>query len=259
MPFTPAHAAAALPLLRFRLVPSALVVGTMAPDFEYFLRFAPGGGFGHTIPGAFLQSLPLALIVLWIFHAVVKAPLVQLLPHGVRRRIAVRAERFRFGGPARFLLIVVSALVGIATHLAWDSFTHFDTWPYHHVEWLRRATNLPILGLTAHFAILQLVSSAAGMLIVGAWVAHWYRVIAPMRGDDEEEAMPARRRYTVLAGIAAGAALAAIIRAAIVFANPDYLWVMVLGDGAVTGIAVAWWLLVLYAIFPARRRARVQI
>jgi len=184
---------------------------------------------------------------------------VQLLPHGVRRRIAVRAERFRFGGPARFLLIVVSALVGIATHLAWDSFTHFDTWPYHHVEWLRRATNLPILGLTAHFAILQLVSSAAGMLIVGAWVAHWYRVTTPMRGDDEEEAMPARRRYTVLAGIAAGAALAAIIRAAIVFANPDYLWVMVLGDGAVTGIAVAWWLLVLYAIFPARRRARVQI
>jgi uncharacterized protein DUF4184 len=258
MPFTPAHAAAALPLLRFRLVPSALVVGTMAPDFEYFLRFAPGGGFGHTIPGAFLQSLPLALIVLWIFHAIVKAPLVQLLPDGVRSRIAARA-RFRFGGPVGFLLIAASALVGIATHLAWDSFTHFDTWPYRHVEWLRQATNLPVLGLTAHFAILQLVSSVGGMLILCAWAAHWYRVTAPIRSDDEGEALPVRRRYMVLAGIVAAAALAAIIRAAIVLTDPDYQWVMVLGDGVATGIAVAWWMLVLYAIFPARRRARVQI
>src|SRR5579859_6852423 len=111
MPFTPAHAAAALPFRRSRLVLSALIVGTLAPDFEYFLRFAPGGGWGHTFAGAFLLSLPLALAVLWMFHAVVKAPLMQLFPDALRQRIP--AKPFRFGRPSRFLLIGVSALVGI--------------------------------------------------------------------------------------------------------------------------------------------------
>ena len=37
MPFTLAHAAAALPLRRFKLVWSALVIGSFAPDFWLFM------------------------------------------------------------------------------------------------------------------------------------------------------------------------------------------------------------------------------
>ena len=252
MPFTPAHAAAALPFVRF-LVPSALVVGTMAPDFEYFLRFAPGGGFGHTIPGAFLLSLPLALLVLWTFHLLLKDPLVLLCPEGFRRRIQAHAVPFRFGGPARFLFIVVSALAGIATHLMWDSFTHRDTWPYRHFHLLAEEAQVPLLGPFVHFGILQLGSSALGIVIVLAWIAYWYRTTTPI-GTDRAAGVPASRRILILAGITAVAAVGGVIRAAMVAADPGehHGWVTIAGDGSSTAIALAWWMTVIYAVAVAR-------
>ncbi|MFY9676569.1 MAG: DUF4184 family protein [Terriglobales bacterium] len=72
MPFTPAHIAAAYPFRRTRFVWSALIVGTMAPDFEYFLRMALEARHGHSFPGVFLLTLPLALVTLWLFHKFVK-------------------------------------------------------------------------------------------------------------------------------------------------------------------------------------------
>src|ERR1700733_2396374 len=102
MPFTLSHAAAVLPLRRMNLVPSALVVGTFAPDLEYFARLSPGDGYGHTWPGTFLLTLPLALLTLWIFHVFVKQPVVAILPEGFQRRLAPYLGRFRFGRVARF-------------------------------------------------------------------------------------------------------------------------------------------------------------
>jgi|HubBroStandDraft_1064217.scaffolds.fasta_scaffold451974_2 hypothetical protein len=58
MPFTLAHAAAALPFRRLHLVWSGLVIGTFAPDLEYFVRFSPNDGYGHTLVGALVLSLP---------------------------------------------------------------------------------------------------------------------------------------------------------------------------------------------------------
>jgi Domain of unknown function (DUF4184) len=62
VPFTLAHGAAALPFRRLHLVFSGLLVGTFAPDFEYFLRLSPDDGFGHTLLGTFVLTLPLALL-----------------------------------------------------------------------------------------------------------------------------------------------------------------------------------------------------
>jgi hypothetical protein len=259
MPFTPAHAAAALPFLRSRLVPSALVVGTMAPDFEYFLRFAPGGGFGHTIPGAFLQSLPLALGVLWIFQALLKAPLVQLFPDGIRLRIRAHATPFRFGGPGRFFLIVVSALLGIATHLLLDMFTHHDTWATRHIPWLNEEVRLPILRSASHASILQLITTVAGILLLCAWFWHWYRTTMPISGD-KEPGIPASRRYLALGGIVGAGCIGGMIRAALAMTAPGRKhWVVIAGNGATTAIALTWWVLVLYAAIPARRWSRVEV
>jgi hypothetical protein len=77
VPFTLAHGAAALPFRRLHLVFSGLLVGTFAPDFEYFLRLSPDDGFGHTLLGTFVLTLPLALLVLWLFHTFVKLPVVR--------------------------------------------------------------------------------------------------------------------------------------------------------------------------------------
>lgn len=261
MPFTLAHAAAALPFRRLRLVPSALVVGTMAPDFEYFLRFAPAGGFGHTFAGAFLLSLPLALLVLWVFHVLVKAPLVQLFPDAIRLRLTAGQTRFRFGGPGRFLLIAVSALTGIATHIVWDSFTHQYMWPAHHWALLRERIHVPILGAIPLVRILQHASTVAGLLTLCAWGIAWYRRTEP-RSVTESPALPASRRWFILGCISLVAVLGGLLRSAISI----WLWGFAngreetVGLGVVTGIALAWWMLVAYAVVVwVRRPAAVRV
>ena len=252
MPFTLAHAAAALPFRRSRLIPSALVMGTLAPDFEYFLRLAPGGGFGHTFGGAFLLSLPLALIMLWIFHAIVKAPLVALFPDAMRLRLTQHVGRFRFGGPKRFVLIVASALIGIATHIAWDSFTHSYAWPYRHFEWLRQNWPVPWLGPVSVCEILQHVSTTVGILLLAEWLLRWYRGTEPC-GGDRVAPLPAWRRWLIGGSIMGTAAVGGIYRAIAGFGGPAHNWEKALGDGAVTIIALAWWALVLYAVASRRR------
>lgn len=126
VPFTLAHGAAALPFRHTRIVFSGLLIGSFAPDFEYFLRLAPDDGFGHTLLGVFVLTLPLALLVLWLFHDFVKLPLARLLPDAIQCRLTGHLEEFRFRGTGRFTLIVGSILLGIATHLVWDSFHAFE-------------------------------------------------------------------------------------------------------------------------------------
>ncbi|AIK36171.1 hypothetical protein BG07_3819 [Bacillus pseudomycoides] len=50
MPFTFAHPAAVIPFCKKQRYVSvtALVLGSMVPDFEYFLHFRPYGVIGHT-------------------------------------------------------------------------------------------------------------------------------------------------------------------------------------------------------------------
>jgi len=63
LPFTLAHPAAVLPLRRTGLVFSALVVGSMAPDFPYFLSVSDAIRWGHSTRGVFLFCLPFGLLV----------------------------------------------------------------------------------------------------------------------------------------------------------------------------------------------------
>jgi len=253
MPFTVAHAAAALPFRHLRLVPSAVVVGTLAPDFEYFLRLAPRGGFGHTVEGAFLLSLPLALLVLWMFHAIVKAPLIRLFPKAIRLRLRAQTGKFRFGGVRRFLLIAVSVLIGIATHLLWDSMTHRDMWPARHWPLLRRQVHLPGIGSTHWYTVFQHGSTVIGMLIICAWLVIWYRSTEP-RGGFESNAIRSRQRSLILLGITGAALCAGVVRARIALETAElaHRRETAIGLGVVTFIGIAWWLLVAYAIVAAK-------
>jgi hypothetical protein len=247
MPFTPAHIAAALPLRRLNLVWSGLVVGTMAPDFEYFLRLAPNDGYGHTLPGTFLLTLPLALLMLWLFHAFVKLPLVNLLPEGVRRRLVL--GEFRFRGVARFTLVIVSVLVGIATHLAWDSFTHPNTWIYRRWPVLREPVDVLFFGPTPVYKALQHVSTVLGMgvLLIGLFL--WYRRAEPST-EAPSLGIPLLRKGIILFVAMAIALAGAIIRAIVAVGIPanHLAEKRFMGLFVVTLIALLWWQFVLYGI-----------
>lgn len=253
MPFTFVHPAAALPFRGARLIPSALVMGAMSPDFEYFLRFYPGGGFGHTFAGAFLLSLPLALVVLWTFHAIVKAPLIQLFPEGIRLRLRAQTGPFSFRGTKRFLLIVISILIGIATHIIWDSFTHRHTWLSDHWSRLTQPVHVPVLGWLALYKFLQHTSNVVGAILLCAWVMNWYRRVEP-HDDGKWAAIPSARRWFVITSIASLALFVGVCRGTVLFSGKGGYPIR-LADGVVAAIAIGWWLLVAYAIMVSKRSA----
>jgi hypothetical protein len=251
MPFTLSHAAAALPFRRWRLVTSALVIGTFAPDFEYFLRLKAEDRFGHTPLGTLVLTFPVALAVLWIFHRFVKRAAARLLPEAVQRRVRAHLVQFRFGGVRRFLLIVVSLLLGIATHLLWDSFTHPNTWLYERWSYLREPVRIPVLGIVPCYKVLQHGSTAAGMAVLAIGLVYWYRD-SEVSSQDLQGSLPATRKWiivSILAGIAlAGGALRALLGAQ----NGHFVLKNFVGEGVVTVIALLWWELVAYGILLGR-------
>jgi hypothetical protein len=253
VPFTLAHAAAALPFRRLRLVPSALVVGTLAPDFEYFLRLSPAGRFGHTLPGALLFSLPMALVVLWLFHTFVKLPTVKLLPESIQRRLVPHLHQFRFLGVGRSLWIVASVLVGIATHLIWDSFTHSTTWLYHHWSALRQPHRLPIAGQIPLYKILQHGSTIVGLAILLGWLFYWYRT-TPASTLVLGTQVSGLRRIAVISVMTAVALFAAMLRglAGLVIATGHHRFNRSVGEAVATAMALLWWQLLAYGIYSSR-------
>ncbi len=57
MPFTPSHVAAVLPLARTGLPPTALVVGSVAPDLPYYLPLPVAAATTHGPAGLWLDVL----------------------------------------------------------------------------------------------------------------------------------------------------------------------------------------------------------
>jgi len=180
MPFTLAHPAAALPFRKTRLVLSAVIVGSMAPDFEYFLRLAPQGRYSHSLPGLFLRALPVALAVLWLFHRRARFAIVRLLPNCVQQRLV--CSDFSFGNLRRFALLALSVMVGAFTHVLWDSFTHRRSWIVRHWPLLQREVVIswPIHRAVFVCILLQHLSGLIGMGILALWFAAWFRRTPPV-------------------------------------------------------------------------------
>ena len=190
MPFTLSHAAAALPFRKFKPVWSALVIGTFAPDLQYFLWISDEDRSGHHFPGVLLFTLPVALLVLWVFEWIVKGPVIELLPSRVQRRLQDKVEPVSFLSWRSFGSIVLWVAVGIATHLVWDQFTHSHTRLDAHWSLLRTIVPVPFLYPMSVTKILQHASTLVGLLILGVWFVAWYLRTAPVPKAQMHEFSP---------------------------------------------------------------------
>lgn len=127
MPFTFAHPAAVLPLHRRwprPFVLSALVIGSMAPDFAYLPPFLASRTLSHNLAGSVLFCVPVGFVVYLLFHLLLKVPLASLLPAALQRQ-AASALAVSPRLPERPLLTVFASLwIGALSHLVWDAFTH---------------------------------------------------------------------------------------------------------------------------------------
>lgn len=226
----------------------------MAPDFEYFLRLAPEGRYGHTLQGALVLTLPLALFILLLFHVFVKEPLIALFPSKLRERLKPYSIEFRFGGLSRLTLIIASTLVVIFTHILWDSFTHRNTLPYRAWPFLRQRVNVPLLRSLHVYNLLQHGSTIFGVAIISAALLAWWSkaVGAPYASSDD------RPETAVLGMGLAIALLGGLLRAAVATHWPFEQLSMerFVGFFVITTIAVAWWELVAFGIWKWKRNGK---
>lgn len=165
MPFTFAHPAIILPLNKYQKFFSftALVVGSVAPDFEYFIRFQPKSTVSHTLLGVFIFNLPLTLLLGYLFHRIVKKNFIQHLPSPFDSWFKIIADQdWNIYSLSGLFIFIYSALVGILSHILWDSFTHIHGFFVAHIPLLSTTIvwNIPL------YKILQHLSTLLGMVII---------------------------------------------------------------------------------------------
>lgn len=178
MPFTPSHAVVALPFVRTPLVPAAVAVGAMTPDLPLFVRGLPlTYGLTHDVRWVPATVL-VALVLLLLWRALLRPAARELMPGPLAERLPgawdapVRTIwRETFGASVgTVLLLVASLVIGVASHIAWDAFTHegrlgSEIFPALEEPW----------GPLAGIKWLQHGSSVIGLAIIAVWALLWLR------------------------------------------------------------------------------------
>jgi hypothetical protein len=226
LPFTPCHAAAVVffrPLLRRGYVTmSALAIGMMAPDFEYFIYLEPRSVYGHGVPGLFSFSLPIGLLVLVVWSRLLRDPISELFAAA--------------GGPTGHPSVAdylgrgsLGIVLGAATHLVWDGLTHRARWGTTTFPGLL-APAISFAGLVVPwYEVLQHLSTLIGGLVL-FWL--WWR------GRPDERFWTIRRSLGLAAVLFPGALLAAMNATAIDIAVSDYDSGQALAGRAAVGMLV---------------------
>jgi Domain of unknown function (DUF4184) len=181
VPYPFAHPAAVLPLARLMgrfAVPSALAIGSVAPDFWYFVPFVTREA-AHSLAGLLWFCLPAALTAYVLFHLLLKRPLIAL--------ISPRLGSFTCAGVPELPLhaVVGSVLAGALTHIVWDDLTHA-----HGQRWLQHASTL------------------AGSAILAWWL--WRKLRRAAAPPPQAPRLSQRTRACVIAALLGVMALAAL-------------------------------------------------
>ncbi len=189
MPFTPSHAVVALPFLRGPLVPGAVAVGAMAPDLPLFVRFSPLT-YAHTHSFTWMPAtvlLALGLLLTW--RCLLRPAVGDLAPRAIAARLppgwdagAAAGARETFALRARVrpsvsggLFTLLALAIGVATHIVWDSFSHFGRAGVLALPALDQAWG-PLPG----YQWVQYVSSVFGLVVLAGWLLRRLRR-APVR------------------------------------------------------------------------------
>lgn len=125
MAFPLSHPAAVLPLT---LLPkryfssTGLIIGSLVPDFEYLLRMDTKAIYANQWPSLLWFNPLMGLLLAFIFHHLIRKPLILNLPYPLRKRF-IRFSNFSWMGYFRnhWGVVIISLLIGTASHLAWDS------------------------------------------------------------------------------------------------------------------------------------------
>ena len=203
MPFTPSHVAAVLPLRgRLGLPFAALAAGSMSPDLPYFLPFTMTREATHSVLSIPTWDL-LFGIAMWLVWRWTAPALHDMAPGFIRRRWQPRDATH-----SRWWIVPLAVMIGAATHVVWDSFTHTG-YPGSTIAALAATYPSPI-GPFPGYRYLQYITGALGLALV-LWVGihQPVRVTPPRR----QPLMAAVAPAVFLAGALVGVAVRVVVLA----------------------------------------------
>ncbi|HET9474747.1 MAG TPA: DUF4184 family protein [Steroidobacteraceae bacterium] len=251
MPFTVSHAAAVLPLQRFgklQLPLTALMIGSMAPDFGYFFSLEANRALTHSFSGLFLFALPVGLLV-WLFYvAVLEKTTITLLSDRWHTRFA-HTDAIT---PALIARAAIAIVLGAVTHILWDACTHRATFVTDAIPVLLGPT--PGFAWLPIYHVLQGLSSVVGLVILAHWARGLHRqpaksLIRPYHISD-------RARTGALSFLIIGSLLAGLIEWW-PYAHSRYdAQFFFAAVGLMSGFFVAWCCIAVGLWIHARRVAR---
>lgn len=163
MPFTFSHPAIVLPFLKTkRLSATGLIIGSMCPDFEYFIRMKVQSNISHTFLGLLLFNLPVGFLVAILFHLIIKRSLIENLPSFLQNRLRTLKDIDWVDYLKENLFyVLISILIGALSHIFWDSFTHESGYFVQKTSFLiYKIYNIPLYKMIQHF------SSLIGMMFI---------------------------------------------------------------------------------------------
>ena len=249
MPFTISHAAAVLPLRRTGLPLAALMIGSMSPDFAYFVLPRIDSFWTHSAGGLFLFCWPVSLVVWCVYVRWIEWPTFALLPHRWRAAFTPSEPRIGF---AALALASAAVILGAATHIAWDSFTHAGT-PVVSAAPALGATLFSFRGIPVRvFTLLQHLSTAIGLAALFIWALRRRRESAAVAAAPWP-AIPHASRLVAWAPLFASTFALAVIAYA---GNPEVELGRRLFHFAVGGMkggALAWIAIALWVRFSGKR------
>lgn len=187
----------------------------MSPDLEYVLVGAPEvRTIGHSWLGVVAFDLPVSLLVLAAAQLALPglAPLLAIGPGRPGRRgawISERVDRWRLSWwpPRAFAQLSLAVVVGSASHVAVDHFTHGGGWGTARIGSLRATYSF--LGSThPGYRWLQYGWSLVGLAVLTIAFGRWFA--AQQRADDRLHDRPPLRVHVDARLVAATGLLAVV-------------------------------------------------
>lgn len=165
MPFTFSHPAIVLPLSRLpinRISSTGLVIGSMAPDFEYFINMRMQREHGHSWGGLFYYDLPVTIISAFLFHLLVRDKLINSLPELLRIRFSKYTGNNWLAWVKKYWYVLIySSLIGIFSHIFWDAFTHEHGYFVRRIPFLQQQSRIFMADIP-NYHLNQIFSSLFG-------------------------------------------------------------------------------------------------
>lgn len=169
MPFTFAHPAVVLPfnLAKKRWVSiTGLMVGSVVPDFESFIMLKSQSKYSHTLAGMLWLDLPLAIVVCFVVHSLVKNPFINNLPAPLQRKF-IRYQSFGWNRyfKRHWKNIFVCIIIGEASHLFLDSFTAQEGYFVQKINFLHKMIPYENRFMAVN-SVLHYIISLLGILVL---------------------------------------------------------------------------------------------